>query len=183
MTTSSTVTTVEPPVPQAQLRDLLARVGRPCPDGVPPMAHLTALLTTGRAGQLLRTQQALYAAMDALRAARSSVEREVAEGLGNVRDLLDHSDFDLPCPKCAGTPPTDFACSGCGEIGEHRIDGDLLADVIADACPEWMTAAAAGQLAERVLTELAATTGVTVVRGPDGAPSPPTNPMGGGGDA
>lgn len=88
------------------------------------------------------------------------------------------SRFDQPpdggtCTACFGDPPVDHPCRRCGELGEHRIDGDLLSDVIASNCPDWMTGAAARGLADQVLAELAHTEGVTVVRGPDGQPWQP----------
>lgn len=55
----------------------------------------------------------------------------------------------------------------------HRIDGDVLVDVIAEACPDVLTTDAARQTAERALTRLAAIDGVTVVRGPDSKPWQP----------
>lgn len=52
------------------------------------------------------------------------------------------------------------------------VDGDLLLDVIAEACPDVMTREAARAVAERALTALAAAPGVTVLRGEFSDPWP-----------
>ncbi|MGH3630928.1 MAG: hypothetical protein ACRDRL_26225 [Sciscionella sp.] len=57
--------------------------------------------------------------------------------------------------------------------GKMWIDGDLLRDVIGDACPKWMSDDAARELAQSVLADLASTEGVTVLRGPDSEPWTP----------
>lgn len=53
------------------------------------------------------------------------------------------------------------------------IDGDLLADVIGEACPEELTDTACRRIAERTLRILATHAGVTVVSGPDSTPWQP----------
>lgn len=54
-----------------------------------------------------------------------------------------------------------------------EYDYDLLADVIAEACPGLMTDEATWRIAQRALAALARIDGVTVVRGPDGKPWQP----------
>lgn len=56
---------------------------------------------------------------------------------------------------------------------EQLIDYDLLADVIAEACPDLMTDEGSRWVAERALARLAGMDGVTVVRGPDSKPWTP----------
>jgi hypothetical protein len=52
----------------------------------------------------------------------------------------------------------------------HRIDGDLLADIIANQCPLWMTTEAACDLAEEAVKELARYDDITVLRGTHNEP-------------
>ena len=59
------------------------------------------------------------------------------------------------------------------EPAQH-YDGDLLADVIADACPRILTDATAREIAEKALLILSGTPGVVVTRGPDDEPWPKT---------
>jgi hypothetical protein len=56
---------------------------------------------------------------------------------------------------------------------EQRIDGDLLADVIANACPLVLTVQASRDVAERALARLAEIDGVTLLRGPNSEPWKP----------
>lgn len=55
----------------------------------------------------------------------------------------------------------------------QRIDGDLLLDIIIEACPEYLTDIACCELAEHVITDLARVDGVTVLRGTHGEPWTP----------
>lgn len=54
-----------------------------------------------------------------------------------------------------------------------RIDGDLLADIIANQCPLWMTTEAARDLAEEVVSELTRYDDITVLRGTNSEPWTP----------
>lgn len=56
---------------------------------------------------------------------------------------------------------------------QQRIDGDLLADVIANACPLMLTVQASRDIAERALARLAEIEGVTLLRGPNSEPWKP----------
>ncbi|MGH3933505.1 MAG: hypothetical protein ACRDS1_00735 [Pseudonocardiaceae bacterium] len=60
---------------------------------------------------------------------------------------------------------------------ERRIDGDLLEQVVLNACPGWMTDEAAKELAERVLAGCADTGYFVVLRGPDSKPWTPDQPV------
>lgn len=53
------------------------------------------------------------------------------------------------------------------------MDGDLIADAVANACPRILTDAAAREIAEKTLLILSGTPGVVVTRGPDDEPWPP----------
>lgn len=53
------------------------------------------------------------------------------------------------------------------------MDGDLIADAVANACPRILTDEAAREIAEKALLNLSAMPGVVVTRGPDSEPWPP----------
>lgn len=59
------------------------------------------------------------------------------------------------------------------DSGNLVTDGDLLHDIVANACPYWMSDTAARELADRVVADLAMVPEVTVVRGPDSKPWAP----------
>lgn len=53
------------------------------------------------------------------------------------------------------------------------MDGDLIADAVANACPRILTDEAAREIAEKALLNLSAMPGVVVTRGPDSEQWPP----------
>lgn len=60
------------------------------------------------------------------------------------------------------------------EVDAHtRIDGDLLVDIIANACPLVLTVQASRDIAERALARLAEIDGVTLLRGRNSEPWKP----------
>lgn len=65
----------------------------------------------------------------------------------------------------------DLAASGTCDL--QTIDGDLVAEVIADSCPAVLSDEAARSVAEGTLAALSHIDGVTVVRGADGLPWTP----------
>lgn len=127
----------------------------PVPDGVYPATHLAAVLRghVDQAAELIRIQQALYAAIDGLKGARSHVDRDVEGALAEVREVIA---TDRPEPD-----------NGC------RIDGDLVGMAVLSACPAWMADGAAHELVDRALATLAGYEGVTVLHGEGSLPWTP----------
>lgn len=104
--------------------------------------------------------------------ARIEARRAMDETLA---DLRAQRDYWLTAARAARKQRDELAEESVTTTvrNEQQIDGDLLLDIIIEACPEYLTDIACCELAEHAITDLARVDGVTVLRGTHGEPWTP----------